>query len=92
MISKRYQAEMKDVLVRAVPEELHGWLKEEAARNNRSVSSEVLALVGEARESRVRVLERVARIEAWRKKYLPGGGVDLDDIARTIREDRDHGH
>ncbi|MFT5143921.1 MAG: plasmid stability protein [Rhodothermales bacterium] len=80
---------MRDFALRGLSDELHARLKAQAEENGRSLNAEILqVLEGEFLAVR-RVAEREARVDAWREKYLPEGGFDLDDIIATIRSHRD---
>ncbi|MBO6575555.1 MAG: hypothetical protein JJ896_11180 [Rhodothermales bacterium] len=83
---------MRDVLIRGIPEDTHAWLKTAAEDNNRSMTAEVLEILHNARQRAEAARGRLARVEAWRKKYLPDDGCELDELVSIVRQGRTHGH
>jgi hypothetical protein len=71
-----------------VPSKLYENLSKLAQRNRRSLSAEVIALLGEAVEnSQLRVSEVRASLEA-RRKFQPAA-ADAHSTLELLREDRD---
>lgn len=74
--------------VRNVPDDLHRRLHDRAAKENRSLSAEVIHLLEQALEepevSTVELLERIRR----RRLARPASTATLDSVA-LLREDRE---
>jgi plasmid stability protein len=83
-----YLQAMSILHVRNVPEEIYVALSERARRSHRSLSAEVIALLGQALERGERsVGEILAAIEA-RRKFQPAAAGAPSSL-ELLREDRD---
>lgn len=83
-----YRELMSILHVRNVPEEIYVALSERARRSRRSLSAEVIALLGQALERGERsVGEILASIEA-RRKFQPAASGAPSSL-ELLREDRD---
>lgn len=79
---------MPTLHVRNVPQELYERVQQRALEENRSISAEVISLLGSALEAvqrpQAQVLERIRR----RRFYRPAD-VGAPDSVTLLREDRD---
>lgn len=75
---------MSGLLIKDFPPELHRRLKEEAARNHRSMTRQALALLEQALSSEVR-----NAAELLPRPIRPAKPVSMNDVAAVIREGRD---
>lgn len=77
---------MSALLIKDFPPELHRKLKEEAARNHRSMTRQALALLEQALSGP----ERNAA-DFLPKPLKPSGKIAPDDVVSVIRKGRDSG-
>lgn len=75
---------MPDLLVRGLDPDVYERLREQAARNGRSIAAEARDLI--ARGVRMSMDEFLERSDRW---VAETAGRELPDILELIREDRD---
>lgn len=77
---------MSALLIKDFPPELHSKLKEEAARNHRSMTRQALALLEQALSSPTR-----NAADLLPKPLKPAKPVTAKNVVATLREGRDSG-
>jgi plasmid stability protein len=83
---------MNAMSIRRIDPDVHGWLREEAARHGVSVEEEVRSLLRAARDASV-AAKRGEEQARWDAAFaqsitLPAGSPNSTDVIREMRDER----